>query len=167
LRECVPLTEGDSRGAKRPAGGRSHTLSHSGITLVELLVVMVILAISLSVVIPSLGNSYDNWLLRSTGRQTVAFFRAASDTARRDATDIAGFYDDHRLVLMRNGSIFKRLDIPDSITVRPGKPRGIVFLSTGQAVASEPFVFENQRGRRVVVEPGPLPGQVSFKEEMR
>jgi type II secretory pathway pseudopilin PulG len=134
---------------------------------VELLVVMVILSMALAIVVPSMSNSYDNWALRSAGRRAVALFRFASDTARRDGTELAGYYADHRLVLLRRGSVFKELEIPGSITVRPEKPRGVVFLPTGQIIASEPFVLENVRGRRMIVAAGPLPGQVQSKEEMR
>ena len=138
-----------------------------GVTLVELLVVLVILSIALSIVVPSMSNSYENWALRSTGRRTVALFRFASDAARRDGTEIAGYYDDHRLVLLRKGSMFKELAIPTSITVRPERPKGAVFMTTGQIVTPEPFVLESARGRKVTVEFGPLPGQVGLKEEMR
>lgn len=138
-----------------------------GITLVELLVVLVIASIALSIVVPAMSNSYENWTLRSAGLKTAALFRFASDVARRDGADVAGYYSDHRFVLLLKGTIFKELEIPDSITFRPEKPRGAVFLSTGQIVASEKFVLENQRGRRMTIEIGPLPGQVNSKEEPR
>ena len=138
-----------------------------GVTLVELLVVLVIISIVLGLTAPSMGRSYENWTLRTAGRRTVAFFRMASDVARRDGTDVAGYYADHRITLLRNGSVFRELEIPASIAVRPGKPLGAVFLPTGQIIASEPFVLENERGRQMVVEVGPLPGQVTSKETMR
>src|SRR6185369_16084976 len=138
-----------------------------GITLVELLVVMVILSIILTVVAPSISNSYDNWVLRSAGRKTVALFRFASDAARRDGTDIAGYYSEHRFVLVRKGAAFKELDIPASITFQPEKPKGAVFLSTGQIISTVPVVLENQRGRKMTLELGPLPGQVGSKEESK
>jgi hypothetical protein len=94
----------------------------------------------------------------------VALFRFASDVARRDGSDVAAYYADHRLVLVRNGLTFKELEIPSSITVRPEKPRAAVFLPTGQIIASEPFVIGNERGRKMIVEIGPLPGQIHSKE---
>jgi prepilin-type N-terminal cleavage/methylation domain-containing protein len=138
-----------------------------GITLVELLVVIVILSMALALVVPSMTNTYENWVLRSTGRRTVALFRLASDVARRDGSELAGYYAHNRVVLLRKGTVFRELDIPASITVHPEQPKGAVFLPTGQIVASEPFVFENSRGRKMIVEVGPLPGQVNSKEEMR
>ena len=137
-----------------------------GVTLVELLVVLVIVSIALAAVVPSLGNSYENWLLRSAGRRTVALFRYASDAARREGADLLGYYENHRLVLLRKGSVFKELKIPESITVRPEKPAVAAFLRTGQVVVQEPFVLENNRGRRFVVETGPLPGEVRSRETM-
>ena len=138
-----------------------------GVTLVELLVVMVILSIALGLVGPSLTSSYDSWMLRSAGRRTASLFRLASDVARREGSDVAGYYADHRVFLLRKGAVFKELEIPASITVQPEKPRGAVFLATGQIIASEPFVLENQRGRQMTIEFGPLPGEVHSKEGMR
>ena len=136
----------------------------SGVTLIELLVVMMILSIALAVVVPSTSNSYENWALRSAGRRTVALFRLASDIARKDGVEVAGYYADHRFVLTRRGSIFKKLEIPARISVRPERPRAAVFLPTGQIITAEPFVLEYERGRKVIVEAGPLPGQVHSKE---
>ena len=131
----------------------------------EVLVVIVILSIALAIVVPSTSRSYENWVLRTAGRRSVAMFRFASDVARREGTDLAVYYTNHRLVFVRKGAIFRELEVPSSIMVRPEKPRGAVFLPTGQIIASEPFVFENERGRRMTVEVGPLPGQVRSREE--
>jgi hypothetical protein len=94
----------------------------------------------------------------------MALFRFASDTARRDGSDITGYYDDHRIVLLRNGSIFREMVIPASVLISPEKPRGVIFLSTGQIVFSQQFVLENSRGRKASITFGPLPGQVGLKE---
>src|SRR6185369_8092567 len=109
---------------------------------------------------PSLTNSYENWVLRSAGRRTVALFRLASDVARRDGSQMAAYYKNGRIVLLRNTSVYKELEIPASITVHPEQPAGAVFLPSGQIVVSEPFVFENSRGRKMIVQVGPLLGQV-------
>ena len=139
-------------------------MSNHGITLVELLVVMVILSMALALVVPSMTNSYENWVLRSAGRRTVALFRLASDVARRDGSQMAAYYKNSRIVLLRNTSVYKELEIPASITVHPEQPAGAVFLPSGQIVVSEPFVFENSRGRKMIVQVGPLLGQVSATE---
>ena len=135
-----------------------------GVTLVELLVVLVLVSIALSIVMPSFGKTYETWVLRSVSRKTVVLFRFASDTARRHGSDIAGYYDDHRLVLLENGSVLKAMDIPGSVLVSPQKPRGVIFLSTGQIVSSQQFVLEDNRGRKTSITFGPLPGQVGLKE---
>jgi prepilin-type N-terminal cleavage/methylation domain-containing protein len=138
-----------------------------GITLVEVLVVLVILSVAFGLVVPAMSANYDNWVLRSAGRRTVGLFRFASMTARREGTDVAGYYDGSAMVLLQRGSVLKRLEVPASIAVSPGKSRAAMFLPTGQIIASEPFVFENSRGRRMVLEVGPLPGQIRTKETMR
>jgi len=138
-----------------------------GVTLVEVLVVMIVLAISLAVTVPSVGQSYDNWQLRSTGRRAAAMFRSASGMARRKGSEIAGYYAERKLVLIQQGKTLNALDIPTSITTRPEKPQAVMFLPSGQIISSEPFVFANERGRSVVIEFGPLPGDVRYREERR
>src|SRR5437016_2784707 len=128
--------------------GNLRLYSRKGVTLIELLVVLVVLSIALSIVVPSLGNTYETWVLRSVSRKTVALFRLASDTARHDGRDIAGYFDDHRFVLLRNGSVIKEMEIPASLVVSPIKPQGAVFLPTGQIFSSQQFVLENSRGRK-------------------
>ncbi|MBI4471640.1 MAG: type II secretion system protein, partial [Acidobacteria bacterium] len=137
----------------------------AGITLVEVLVVMVILSIALSIVAPSISNGYERWSLRSTGRRVLAVFRSASYTARRDGFNLAGYYQDHRLVLVRDGSVVERVEIPDSITVRQERSGAVIFLSSGQIIGNQEFVLENGRGRRVRIRFGPIPGQLSMMEE--
>jgi len=138
-----------------------------GITLVELLVVMVILSLAIGIVVPSMNNRYEAWMLRNAGRRTAAFFRMASDIARRDGTDIAAYYADHHFRLIRNGQLLRELELPGSVIVQPGKGRAAVFLPTGQIIAPGPFSLENNRGRKIDVQFGPLPGQVDFVEVMR
>jgi prepilin-type N-terminal cleavage/methylation domain-containing protein len=138
--------------------------NESGVTLVELLVVMIIVSIALAVVVPSMGKSYEKWVLQSSARSAVAFLRLASDSARREGVNFAAYYTDHHLVLLRNGSMFKELNIPVSISVRPEKPRSVVFVPTGQIVAAEPYELSDTRGRKVRIEFGPLPGQVGPQE---
>ncbi len=58
-----------------------------GVTLVELLVVLVLVSIALSIVMPSFGKTYETWVLRSVSRKTVVLFRFASDTARRHGSE--------------------------------------------------------------------------------
>jgi prepilin-type N-terminal cleavage/methylation domain-containing protein len=145
---------------------RRRSAADRGLTLVEVLVVMVIVAIALGVTAPSMANAYDNWILRSAGRSAAAMFRQASDVARREGAELTGYYANGRVMIAKNGKIERELEIAPSIKVQPEKPRGVVFLPTGQIVASEPFTFENSRGRRLIVEIDPLPGRLVVREEM-
>jgi len=140
--------------------------NQSGVTLVELLAVMVILSISLAVVVPSMSKHYESWIIRAAGHRTVALFRLASDTARRGGTTVAAYYADHRFVLLRRGSILRDLQLPESIMVHPDSPYAVVFLPSGQIVAPEAFVLENSQGRKVVVEFGSSRAEITIKEEM-
>ena len=150
---------------RRPKGYMRVSSRDRGVTLVEILVVLVIMAIALSIVTPSLGNTYQNWMLRSTGRRAAALFRFAADAARQYGTDIACYYSGHNLVALRNGSVVKRLDIPVFISVQPEKSNGIFALPTGQIVGAERVVLQTDRGRKLTIKFGPLPGQVRTTEE--
>jgi prepilin-type N-terminal cleavage/methylation domain-containing protein len=138
--------------------------SQDGVTLVELLVVLVILSIALSIVVPTLASNYERFVLRSAARRTVALFRSASDMAQRSGSDIAGYFDEQHFVLLRNGVLYRQFEMPTSIQVTPSRPGGAVFLSTGQILAAEPFVLKNARGRSAQIVVGSLPGQIVLKE---
>jgi prepilin-type N-terminal cleavage/methylation domain-containing protein len=151
--------------AQRPNHvGKRIANSQDGVTLVELIVVLVILSIALSIVVPTLANNYETFVLRSAARRTVALFRFASDMAQRSGSDIAGYFDEQHFVLLRNGVLYRQFEMPPSIQVIPHKPGGAVFLPTGQILAAEPFVFKNARGRSAQIEVGSLPGQIVLKE---
>jgi prepilin-type N-terminal cleavage/methylation domain-containing protein len=138
--------------------------TQKGVTLVELLVVLVIMAVALSMVSPSMSNSYENWQLRSTGRQVLATLRFASQTARREAVNLTGFYRDHQFFVIRNGVIVKQIDIPESVTLEPAAPLGAAFLPTGQILAAQEFTLTNKRGRKMTIRFGPMAGQLSLSE---
>jgi len=143
---------------------RARCARDSGVTLVELLVVLVIVSTALTIVTPSMIKSYDNWVLRSTGQKAVALFRFASDAARHEGSDIAVYYTDHRFMLLKNHAVFRELEIPTSVTVRPEKPEAVVFLTTGQIVApNKAFELENTRGRRVRIQFGDA-SQIRLRE---
>src|SRR5258707_67554 len=125
-----------------------------GVTLVELLVVLVVIGVALSIVAPSMTNSYDAWQLRSTGRELLAILRFAAQNAR--GASLICYYKDGQFVAARDGSVVKKIDIPSSIVVEPKAPRGAMFLPTGQMVSVNEFTLTNQRGKRIVVRSGPL-----------
>jgi type II secretory pathway pseudopilin PulG len=131
---------------------------------VELLVVMVVIAIALSIVTPTMTNSYDAWQLRSTGRQLLALLRFASENARNGAGSVACYYKDGQLIVSRDGTAVRTLEVPSAITVAPQAPNGALFLPTGQMLSSAEFTLTNQRGRKIAIRSGPLYGQISLIE---
>ena len=135
-----------------------------GVTLVELLVVLVVITVALSFVGPSISNSYENWQLRSTGRQLLAMLRFASQNARNGLGDVICYYKDGELIIAREGSVLRKITVPDSVTVEPQAPRGAMFLQTGQMLTSQDFTLTNPRGRRMTIQSGPLYGQIRLIE---
>lgn len=53
----------------------------SGFTLIELMVVIVLIAITTALVVPEMRGTYEDALLRSTGRKLVSVFHLASSRA--------------------------------------------------------------------------------------
>jgi prepilin-type N-terminal cleavage/methylation domain-containing protein len=135
-----------------------------GVTLIELLVVLIVVSMALAIVVPSMSNSYTAWALRSSARKALVLFRLGSDIARKEGTDIAASYADHKIVLTRNGSTIRQLPIPESVTVKPEQPGGVVFLPSGQMIATQPFVFESIRGKKLTIRFGPVIGQISSED---
>ena len=135
-----------------------------GVTLVELLVVLVVITVALSIVGPSISNSYENWQLRTTGRQLLAMLRFASQNARGGVSSVVCYYKDGELIVARDGSVLKRLPVPGSVNVEPQAPGGAMFLQTGQMLAPHNFTLTNSHGRRMTIRSGPLFGQISLIE---
>jgi prepilin-type N-terminal cleavage/methylation domain-containing protein len=136
----------------------------SGISLIELLVVMALLGLAATLVAPSIGGGLDNLILRSTGRQLVSVLRQVQAEARTRQTTLAARVEDGRIVLVEDGGV-RIVDLNSSIRIGGGTEASYVVLGSGQIIGPERLVLENGRGRRGALLLGPLPGQIHFVEE--
>ncbi len=136
----------------------------SGISLIETLVVVALVALAAAFVGPSIGAGLENMTLRSTGRQIVSVLRRTQADARMRQESLAVRVEDGEAVLIGAGSS-RRTALDASIRIGDGAPVTYLLLGSGQIVGPERLELENRRGRRGVVELGPAPGAIRFVEE--
>lgn len=136
----------------------------SGISLIETLVVVALVALAAAFVGPSIGAGLENMTLRSTGRQIVSVLRRTQADARMRQESLAVRVEDGEAVLIGAGSS-RRTALDASIHIGDGDPVTYLLLGSGHIVGPERLELENRRGRRGVVELGPAPGAIRFVEE--
>jgi len=142
---------------------------HSGITLIELVVVMALLTFVTAIVTPSFSRQLDNFAVRSTGKRLVTMFRRAQVEAKVNQTAIWAVYENRRFVFHRGGAVFQSLELPQGVNVVPratDQSNVLVFsfLASGQTVGPAEFSLSNARGREGTVRLGGLLDSVEFVE---
>ena len=142
---------------------------HSGITLIELVVVMALLTFVTAIVTPSFSRQLDNFAVRSTGKRLVTLFRRAQVEAKVNQTPIWAVYESRRFVFYRGPSIFQSLELPQGVNVVPratdqSDELVFSFLPSGQTVGPSSFSISNARGREGTVRFGGLLESVEFVE---
>jgi Tfp pilus assembly protein FimT len=147
--------------------GRSSS-GHTGITLIELVVVMALLTFMTAIVTPSFSRQLDNFAVRSTGKRLVTMFRRAQVEAKVNQTAIWAVYEQRRFVFHRGQAIFQSLELPQGIKVVPrtaGEDELVFsFLPSGQTVGPAAFSISNAHGREGTVRFGGLLDSVEFVE---
>src|SRR5262245_13780077 len=142
---------------------------HTGITLIELVVVMALLTFITAIVTPSFSRQLDNFAVRSTGKRLVTMFRRAQVEAKVNQTPIWAVYENRRFVFHRGQAIFQSFELPQGVNVvpRPGEQRDELvfsFLPSGQTVGPVAFSISNARGREGTVRFGGLLDSIEFVE---
>jgi type II secretory pathway pseudopilin PulG len=142
---------------------------HSGITLIELVVVMAILTFVTAIVTPSFSRQLDNFAVRSTGKRLVTMFRRAQVEAKVNRTPIWAVYENRRFVFRRGQDVFQSLELPQGVNVVPraadqGNSLVFSFLPSGQTVGPAAFSISNARGRKGTVRFGGLLDSIQFVE---
>ena len=147
--------------------GRSSS-GHTGITLIELVVVMALLTFITAIVTPSFSRQLDNFAVRSTGKRLVTMFRRAQVEAKVNQTAIWAVYEQRRFVFHRGQAIFQSLELPQGIKVVPGTAGEdelvFSFLPSGQTVGPPAVSISNAHGREGTVRFGGLLDSVEFVE---
>ena len=119
-----------------------------GITLVELVVVMAIVAILLTFAGPPMSAGLDNILLQSTGQRALAAFRLAQNTARSSGQRVLALQNGENLNFVREDKIYQTLELPSGIRMN-AEDRIFVFLESGRIIGPDALELTNARGRQV------------------
>src|SRR5215813_12246126 len=100
-----------------------------GITLIEMLIVMGILAVAMALVGPSTSAGLDNLMLTSAGQQIVSTFRAAQTNARATGEPIFGTYTETDIRFIKADRVYQTVVFPRGVrVVATQEPATVVFL---------------------------------------
>lgn len=141
----------------------------TGVTLMEMMVVLAIVALIIGVSVPSTIAGLENIRLASGARSVAAFMNSAANRAerRQQAIELSVFVRENAVV-MRSPEIsfLKKLDLPPGIAVQAvwpapventDEPRRFLFLPGGvpPRIGIE---IANRRGGRRIVRLNPVTG---------
>ncbi len=140
-----------------------------GITLIEMLVAVTLVALLAAVAAPSVGSGVDTVRLQSTAERMAATLRTGRDRARRSHHYMEVSVDPQtREVALRDleaGSM-SAWEIPPAIEVKSEKRVAFMLYPDGGAQAMR-VSFENSRGRRLEVVMDPFTLFPAVKELTR
>jgi prepilin-type N-terminal cleavage/methylation domain-containing protein len=128
-------------------------------TLIEVLVVLVLIAIFTGVVGPSIANRLDNLELQVTASRLAVQFRSAQVAARAGQAPVAAVYSDHEFRFFKGTRQIGSFQLPSAIS--PGSQTGsmpYLFLPSGQIIGPEEMVLWNQRDKSTKIHIGLLTG---------
>ena len=145
------------------------TNKQRGVTLLELLIVMTLIALVTGLSYPSIASGLDSLRLRSASDGIVAFLNTALDRAerRQQVVEIAILPHENAITARAADLGFvRRLDIPDTISIisvspsdqgPPDEPRRFL-LYPGGSVPRIGIEIANKQGRRRMVSVDPVTG---------
>lgn len=139
--------------------------SSRGVTLIELLAVMVLLAAMTALVAPAFSRSLDTFTLRSSGRRLAAEFRRAQLESRLLHVRVWAVYKDNQFIFYKNDAVTRVFEMPAGLKVEQAeKPLVYSFLSSGQIVGPSTIALSNARGRKGVLRLGGMLGAVEYQD---
>ncbi|HLY19160.1 MAG TPA: prepilin-type N-terminal cleavage/methylation domain-containing protein [Bryobacteraceae bacterium] len=154
-------------------GNRARAVA--GVTLMEMMVVLVIIALIVGISLPSTLAGLDNIRLSSGARSVAAFMNSAANRAERRQQAIELFvFVKESAVSMRSPEpgFLKKLNLPQGIIVRAvwpaapedtDEPRVFLFLPGGvpPRIGIE---LANKRGARRIVRLNPITGVAEIEQ---
>lgn len=143
------------RAGRLRAQGAFRPRSQQGITLLELLVVITLIAILGALVYPSFGNALSNLRLRGMARETVALCRLARYDAvtHRQPYRLAADLEQNQFRVTDSAQqVVKELDLPSGIRIFQVQ----VLSENSPADASELYFFPNGAAE---------PGSITLRDE--
>jgi prepilin-type N-terminal cleavage/methylation domain-containing protein len=133
--------------------------AESGVTLIELLIVVAIAGTMATLVLPAFSNGLDNLRLSQASDSVAAFLNGALNRAeRRQQVVEVSVSPRENLLWLRSAdnTIARRLDLPDGVRIE-GEPRQLLLLP-GAAFPRFAVQLVNRRGQRRLVTIDPITG---------
>ncbi len=119
----------------------------SGVSFIELIVVISLLALATSLVAPAVGRTIDNMRLRSFGRAVRNAFDGAQVRARIDQASNLVIFEEGRFRFLRaDGTLAATLIVPSPITTLEERATYVVSPA-GHVLGPDTFVLETPGGR--------------------
>jgi prepilin-type N-terminal cleavage/methylation domain-containing protein len=131
-----------------------------GVTLIEMMIVMAILAIIVAIAFPSAASGLDSIRLRSAADSVVGFLNTALTRTDRhqEPTEIIITPADRSLSMFTADPNFvKRLQLPDGIKIAGEEPRRFLLMPGG-APPTLDIDLSNLRGAHKLVHIDPVTG---------
>jgi len=138
-----------------------------GVTLIELVVVLVIVAIAISLAAPSLISAAGKFGLASAGRRIVSTIRATRNEARAGQQELLAVLTDGELLVDRgNGKPTSVMHLPKGVRIPTESiPATYTLLPSGQILGPQRIELIFNDRYRVFVVLGPGPGAVKLEEQ--
>jgi prepilin-type N-terminal cleavage/methylation domain-containing protein len=138
-------------GAKRDRNRRSLSLLESGITLVEMLVTLAIIALIVSIAYPSMTTGIDGIRLRTSVDNIAVLFTEARNMSDRFQTpvQITVMPDQDRLHAATIDGVWQKVyELPDRVHVVIPRETGAVVLYPGSPTPGLRMLLEAEYGAR-------------------
>jgi prepilin-type N-terminal cleavage/methylation domain-containing protein len=142
----------------------------SGVTVMELLIVVAIVGLLVSVTFPAVTSGMDGLRLRAAVDSITSFFNAALNRAerRQQVVLVTVFQNESRLTMRTTGSPERELAMPEGVSIAavlpelPGRfqedgPRRF-FLYPGGSAPRMGILLKNRRGTAWLVRVNPITG---------
>lgn len=173
-----------ARGAKNAASysvvhkrfRRSASLREArGVTLLELLVALSIVALAATVVYPSFASALAEMRLRAAARQFVAACRTTRLHAMRDRIDYRMHIEREKsqiLFVRADEARYQTIDLPSHVVVKEARrltgetdraSRVTIYFYPNGTCEGGQIVLENERGRRAALQIDPLTADVKVE----
>lgn len=131
----------------------------AGITLIELLVTLAIVAVVITIVGPSVGTVVDRVRLRSLANDVISEARYARNAAETSGRTTWMTFDEEGI----HAAGERLLETPQNVTLTADPPL-LMFLTTGQVVGPERIELRTTAGRLEVLVRDPVTGNLRRNE---
>jgi prepilin-type N-terminal cleavage/methylation domain-containing protein len=129
-----------------------------GITLIEMLVVLVLLGLVGSLVGPAVAQRFDMIALQTAATELASQLRRAQAVARANQTPVAMTYSDHTFRFWKAGRPVASYNLPPAISPVQHDLPIYLLLPSGQIVGADQLELQNGRGKKIAIKTDLLSG---------